>query len=316
MASILDTVDERTQLVGQNRLELLMFRLGTEQRFGINVFKVREVIQCPHLTQVPKSHPVVCGVANIRGLTMTVMDLAAAVGCPSIEDPMMGWVIVTEYNRSVQGFLVSGVDRIVNINWSEIEPPPKGLGRGNYLTAVTNVEGELVEVIDVEQVMADIMNIQVDVSTDLRTSLETNLLHSHHALVIDDSQVARRQITGVLDQLGVTYDIAENGQRGLDLLNEMLSRGESPVKKFSLVLTDVEMPAMDGYSFTKAVKAHPELGKLHVCLHTSVSGTFNNAMAEKVGADRLIAKFDPDELAASVIERLKEVEKEREVALA
>lgn len=311
MASILDTVDERTQLVGQNRLELLMFRLNSRQRFGINVFKVREVIQCPPLTIVPQSHHVVRGVANIRGLTITVMDMAAAVGLPAIEDPAASWVIVTEYNRAVQGFLVSGVDRIININWNEIKPPPKGMGRHNYLTAVTEVDEELVEVIDVEQVMSDIMHIDLDVSTDLTAKFESEPHIQHHALVVDDSAVARKQVTGVLDQLGVTYDIAENGEEGLAVLKAMQERGESPTEKLSLVLSDVEMPAMDGYSFTKAIKEHPELKELYICLHTSVSGNFNNAMAERVGADKLVPKFSPDELAETVIARLKEVEKER-----
>lgn len=313
MASILDTVDERTQLVGQNRLELLMFRLNSKQRFGINVFKVREVIQCPPLTMVPQSHHVVRGVANIRGLTITVMDMAAAVGMPAIEDPSSSWVVVTEYNRAVQGFLVSGVDRIININWNEIKPPPKGMGRHNYLTAVTEVDEELVEVIDVEQVMSDIMHIELDVSTDLTTSFESESHIQHHALVVDDSHVARKQVTGVLDQLGVTYDIAENGQEGLAVLRAMQDRGESPTEKLSLVLSDVEMPAMDGYSFTKAIKEHPELKDLYICLHTSVSGNFNNAMAERVGANKLVPKFNPDELANTVIERLKEVERERDL---
>lgn len=308
MASILDTVDERTQLVGQNRLELLMFRLGSRQRFGINVFKVREVIQCPPLTHVPQSHRVVRGVANIRGLTITVMDLAAAVGLPVIQNPLENWVIVTEYNRAVQGFLVSGVDRIININWNEIKPPPKGMGRQNYLTAVTEVDQELVEVIDVEQVMSDIMKIDVDVSSRLTSEFVSQSSRQHHALVVDDSMVARRQITSVLDQLGVSYDIAENGEQGLKYLREMLNRGESPVEKLSLVLSDVEMPSMDGYSFTKALKEHAELKDLYICLHTSVSGNFNNAMAERVGANKLVPKFNPDELAQTIIDRLREVE--------
>ena len=316
MAGILDTVDERTNLVGQNRLELLMFRLNSRQRFGINVFKVREVIQCPPLTSVPQSHHVVRGVANIRGLTITVMDMAAAVGLPPVEDTAASWVIVTEYNRAVQGFLVGGVDRIININWNEIKPPPKGMGRHNYLTAVTEVDEELVEVIDVEQVMADIMDIDLAVSNDLTTTFTNESHHQHHALIVDDSSVARRQIMGVLDQLNVTYDVAENGQEGLQYLRDMLDRGESPVEKLSFVISDVEMPSMDGYSFTRAIKEHAEMKDLYICLHTSVSGSFNNSMAERVGANKLVAKFSPDDLAATVIERLKEVEEERDAALA
>ncbi|MCB1726817.1 MAG: purine-binding chemotaxis protein CheW, partial [Gammaproteobacteria bacterium] len=117
MAGVLDGVDMRTKLAGHNRLELLLFRLGGRQRFGINVFKVQEVIQCPPLTVVPQSHPVVLGIANMRGKTIAIMDLAMAIGAPALGDPRDRFVIVTEYNRKVQGFLVDSVDRIVNMNW-------------------------------------------------------------------------------------------------------------------------------------------------------------------------------------------------------
>ncbi|HFB98968.1 MAG TPA: purine-binding chemotaxis protein CheW, partial [Bryobacterales bacterium] len=134
MAGILDGVDQRTQLVGQNRLELLLFTLGDRQRYGINVFKVQEVIHCPTLTAVPHAHPIVRGIANMRGRTIPVMDLARAIGKRPLPEGSDLFVIITEYNRSVQGFLVSAVDRIVNMNWEEILPPPKGMGKDNYLT--------------------------------------------------------------------------------------------------------------------------------------------------------------------------------------
>ncbi len=130
MAGILDGVDMRTQLAGHNRLELLLFRLYGKQRFGINVFKVQEVIQCPALTQIPQSHPVVRGISNMRGKTITVMDLSMAVGGPPVRDTAGKFVIITEYNRRVQGFLVGAVDRIINMNWQDILPPPRGVAGG------------------------------------------------------------------------------------------------------------------------------------------------------------------------------------------
>ena len=131
MAGILDGVDMRTKLAGHNRLELLLFRLGGRQRFGINVFKVQEVIQCPTLTSVPQSHPVVLGIASMRGKTIPIMDLSRAIGAAPVADHRDKFVIVTEYNRNVQGFLVDSVDRIVNMNWGDILPPPKGIGNDN-----------------------------------------------------------------------------------------------------------------------------------------------------------------------------------------
>ena len=116
MTRLMENVNSRTQLVGRNRMELLMFRLGNKQRFGINVFKVREVIKCPPLTRAPQCHPVIRGMANMRGKTITIMDLAMAVGKEPIEDISNAFIIICEYNRHVQSFLVSGVDRIINMN--------------------------------------------------------------------------------------------------------------------------------------------------------------------------------------------------------
>ena len=158
MSGVMASVDQRTQLAGRNRLELLMFRLGGRQLYGINVFKVREVLQCPKLSSIPKSHSVVRGISNIRGSTITIMDLSMAMGGPPIQDIENAFVIISEYNRSVQGFLVHEVDRIVNLNWKDIHAPPTGTASGSsYLTAVTHVDEQMVEVIDVERVLAEVV---------------------------------------------------------------------------------------------------------------------------------------------------------------
>ncbi|MFT5658599.1 MAG: two-component system chemotaxis response regulator CheV, partial [Gammaproteobacteria bacterium] len=158
MSGVMASVDQRTQLAGRNRLELLMFRLGGQQLYGINVFKVREVLLCPGMSVVPLSHPVIRGISNIRGQTISIIDLSMAVGGPPIHDIKNAFVIISEYNRSVQGFLVQEVDRIVNLNWKDIFAPPSGTAAGSsYLTAVTNVDGKMVEVIDVERVLAEVI---------------------------------------------------------------------------------------------------------------------------------------------------------------
>jgi len=137
MAGVLDGVDKRTQLVGENRLELLLFRLATDQLYGINVFKVQEVIRCPPLTHIPNANPVVRGIANMRGKTIPVYDLGMALGYTPMDDISNAFVVIADYNRTLQGYLVNGVDRIVNMNWEEILPPPRGSGNSSYLTAVT-----------------------------------------------------------------------------------------------------------------------------------------------------------------------------------
>lgn len=308
MAGILDGVDMRTQLAGHNRLELLLFRLGGRQRYGINVFKVQEVIQCPPLTQVPQSHPVVRGIANMRGNTITIMDLAAAIGGRPLDNYTEKFTVITEYNRKVQGFLVDSVDRIVNMNWEDILPPPKGAADGTYMTAVTQVDGELVEIIDVEKVLKEVVGGQEEVSDGI---LQDHGEKSHHVLMVDDSSVARKQVCRVLEQMGVDYTACKDGKEAQDQLLAWIDEGKDMQDFLSLVISDVEMPRMDGYSLTKFIRGNPALAGVNVILHTSLSGVFNKSMVAKVGADDFLPKWEPDTLAMIVQDYLAKHDEQR-----
>lgn len=301
MAGILDSVNQRTQLVGQNRLELLLFRLGGRQRFGINVFKVREVLQCPRLTAMPKRNPFVRGVAHIRGQAVSVIDLSLATGGRAIEDIANCFIIIAEYNRTVQAFLVGGVERIVNINWEAVMPPPKGAGRYSYLTAVTEIEDELVEILDVEKILDEITPVNTDVSEDIRERTSERSMEDLTILVADDSTVARNQVKRALTSIGANIELVKNGREALDWLKAKADELDGDISgAVPLMVSDIEMPEMDGYTLTAEVKANPKLKNMHVILHTSLSGVFNQAMVKKVGADDFIAKFHPDELATAV----------------
>ncbi len=308
MTGILANVDLRTQLAGHNRLELLLFRLSGKQQFGINVFKVQEVIQCPALTTVPKSNHIIRGIANMRGKTIPVMDLSMAIGGPRLNDIQDKFVVVTEYNRNIQGFLVNAVDRIVNMNWNEILPPPQGAGNTHYLTAVSKVDNQLVEIIDVEKVLAEVIGTEETVSSDLLEKANEDdplAQEKHHVLVADDSSVARNQIKRTLDQLGIDCTLAKDGAEALRILKGWADEDDAPIdNRIFMVISDVEMPEMDGYTFTTNVRADPRLKGLHILLHTSLSGVFNKAMVQKVGADEFIAKFQPDVLAGTVLKQL------------
>ncbi len=302
MAGVLDSVDSRTQLAGHNRLELLLFRLEGKQRYGINVFKVQEVIRCPKLTHMPKADRKVVGVAHLRNRTIPVMDLGLAISNQPIKDRENSFVIVTEYNRFIQGFLVATVDRITNMNWKDILPPPKGSGSSSYLTAVTHVDKEMVEIIDVERVFADIMGHNEDVSSNVMDSAsEMNTEKPRHVLVVDDSSVARNQVKRVLEKVGIECTLANDGQAGLEVLQKWADEGTPVNEKIALVISDIEMPRMDGYTLTTKIRKDPRLDGLYVMLHTSLSGVFNNSMVEKVGANHFIPKFKPNELAHTVI---------------
>lgn len=299
MAGVLDSVNQRTQLVGENRLELLLFKLGGIQRYGINVFKVKEVLQCPPLTALPKLHPSIRGIANVRGQTISVIDMNLATGGREIDNIEERFIIITEYNRSIQGFLVGSVERIININWENILPPPNGVGRFNYLTAVTEIEGALVEILDVEKILDEIAPINTEVDPTVIEDDIQEKIQNKKILVADDSSVARKQIQRAITALGIECDLVKDGKEALDLLKQ-ISKTQPVTDRYALMISDVEMPEMDGYTLTSEVKANQDLAGLHIILHTSLSGVFNQAMVEKVGADDFIAKFNPDELAAAV----------------
>jgi two-component system, chemotaxis family, chemotaxis protein CheV len=304
MAGVMDSVNQRTQLVGQNRLELLLFRLNSQQLYGINVFKVKEVLQCPPLNAIPGRNHVVRGVAHIRGGTIPIMDLNLAIGRKALTEIESCFVIITEYNRTAQGFLVRSVERIVNMNWGDIHPPPKGAGKEHYLTAVTQVENQLVEIIDVEKILAEVSPMKEDVSAGIIEDGIAEKVVQKHVLIVDDSTIARKQIQRVVEGMGIQTTTKKDGAEALSYLKELLAAGKNPYTELVMIICDIEMPEMDGYTFTAEVRNNNSLKDLHIVLHTSLSGVFNEAMVRKVGADDFLAKFNPDELAKRVNDRV------------
>ena len=308
--NLLNRIDQRTRLAGHNRLALLLFRLGGRQLFGVNVFKVQEVLRRPALFQLPGLPPQFAGVADVRGRSVPVLDLGLAIGHPerdaSVDGEGTHYLVVTEFNRSIQGFLVSDVERIVNIAVEDIHPPPDLGAQSSYLTAVTRFQDALIQVIDVESVLADITQARMDATLDPALALPADA-PPLQVLVVDDSRVARQQIRSVLDQLGVGVTLLSDGRQALDHLLQVHAGGENPAQRYAMVISDIEMPAMDGYTLTTEIRRHPGLAGLYVLLHTSLSGVFNNAMVERVGANAFVAKYSPHELAEHVLARLHQV---------
>lgn len=308
MSKLLDSIDQRTRLVGENRLELLMFRLSGQQLFAINVFKVQEVVKLPSLRSVPHSHPHIVGVAYLRGQTVPVIDLSAAIGAGPLKDVANANLIVAEYNRSVQAFMIGAVDRIVNLNWETILPPPKGTGRSHFLTAITRIDDKLVEILDVERVLADIIPYNTRVADDI---LDNDLAaeakkRKLKVLLAEDSSTAVKQVRETMKHLGIEVLAVQDGLQALNTLREWSRSGRKVTEEIIMLVTDAEMPEMDGYRLTAEVRKDPDLKDLYVVLHTSLSGSFNKAMVEKVGCNDFLSKFQPDELAAVVQKRLRE----------
>lgn len=310
MSSLMSSIDQRTQLVGENRLELLMFKLGSRHTFALNVFKVREVITVPLVNQLPGAHHNIKGVTNYRGGSIPIIDLRTAIqlsyNSNSYEPEN---VIITEYNRSVQGFLIGKIMNIVNTSWSEIQPPPISAGRNNYLTAITRVENdgitELVEIIDVEKVLAEIVHYDTAISENLLDSDIKDNLVGQKILVVDDSSTARWQVRETLTQLGIEVIEKKSGLQALNLLKSWADEGKTVTDEILMMFTDAEMPEMDGYRLTAEVRQDDRMSSLFIALNTSLSGSFNEAMVEKVGCDRFISKFQPDLLVEVVQDRMR-----------
>jgi len=301
MSNILDGINQRTQLVGKNRLELLMFRLEDGELYGINVFKVREVINCPNLTTVHSANNVVRGVANVRNRTISVIDLGLAIKGPAVDSDNDSYVIITEFNRSIQGFMVKTVERIVNLKWEDIRLPPEGADTNSCINAVTNVDGELVQLIDVEHVLTGVVGAPAPVSSSITDHLNLDDEQLRHVLVVDDSKIARSQIKKTLKQIGLECTTLNDGKSALEQLKKWAQSDIPVTDRIAMVISDIEMPEMDGYTLTSEIRRDPRLKDLYVILHSSLSGVFNESMVKKVGANRFIPKFNTDELVQEIL---------------
>jgi two-component system, chemotaxis family, chemotaxis protein CheV len=283
------------------RLELLLFQLEGRQLYGINVFKVQEVIPFRELTRLPGAHPLVRGIATLRGVTMPIMDLSRAIGGPAMKDPGNAYIIITEYNRSVHGFLIRHMERIINTQWDQVQSPPRATGRDAFVTAITMVDNRIVEILDVEKVLDQVVHASTDVSAHLSAGINAD---DRQVLVVDDSTVARNQISRALGQLGIRCTLVPDGQHAVDLLSRMLADGVDVSNHFTMVVSDIEMPVVDGYQLTTWIRQQPQLQQLYVLLHSSISGVFNVDMVKRTGANKFIQKYHPDDLALAVQERV------------
>ncbi len=306
MVEWIESVDQRTQLVGQNRLELLLFRLSGKQLYGINVFKVREVIMCPQIRKVASGHGALVGLAPIRDQTQVIVDIGHAMGMEPMSMDERKYVIITEYNGSMQGFLVSDVERIVNLNWENVLPPPDTAGCDNYLTAITHDNNRLVEIVDVEKVLVEITPAGPEYNYDGESVSDE--YNDVKIMIVDDSIVARKQVKQVVESIGGTTELFTTGREALDHLKALVAEGKRPSDEYMMIISDIEMPEMDGYTFTTEVRSNPAMDDTYIILHTSLSGVFNKAMVEKVEANHFISKFDPEILVEAVKNRIAQVD--------
>ncbi len=300
-AALIESVDARTKLAGSNKMEILLFTLGTGEYFGINVFKVREVSQTPLITKTPNMPEGVLGVISLRGNIIPVLALADFMHLDNVPENTAHTMIVTEYSKHTQGFLVHDVDRIVRVDWEKIKPPQSMLaGNEGLITAITELpDGRLVSIIDVEQILVNALGME-----PIPELVPVEMASEQSLFFVDDSAIARKEIMMLLDKLGVPYQQANNGQEGWDKLQNLAARAQHdgiPVSRLvSLILTDAEMPEMDGYVLTKKIKSDRRFDGIPVVMHSSLSSEANRSMGKTVGVDAYVAKFDPTVLAETL----------------
>ncbi len=312
MSDLLRNIDARTKLAGTNKLEILMFSLGKdvrsgrEETFGINVFKVREVMRIPEITRAPEMPPAVEGMVSLRGALVPVIDLAKYIGMETESKPEI--MIVTEYNGHTQGFLVRAVDNILRLDWSAMRVPPAMLvaEMGGLVTAITELKDKrLVMMMDVEKVLSETGHFDSD--EHILKSVKPIGKEGKTVFFADDSSVARHQITRTLDAMGVSHISAINGKQAwieLQKLAEGADAAQVPLKNMvQVILTDVEMPEMDGYMLTRNIKADRRFNGIPVLMHSSLSSTSNQQLGKAVGVDEYVPKFEPQKLAQT-LERL------------
>lgn len=287
--------------VKNGKLELLVFKLMDGQKFGINVFKVKEILKCPRIHAVPNSHPSVKGIITVRTNNIVVVDLNKAIGREPVTDVSDKFVIVSEYNKSTMAFLVDSVDKILPVEWENIKEPPAGLG-SNYLTAIAKTANEMVQILDIEKVLNEINPPKYDIDKSL-IEMAPKLKPNQYIMVVDDSRVARKQIILCLEAMGMKYKIFENGKLALEYIRS--NNIEDLRKDVALIVSDIEMPEMDGYTLARKIKEDDMYSSLRIVLHTSITGVFNKEKVDSVGANDFICKFDANELSESIIRNVR-----------
>lgn len=310
MSSILQEVDERSRLAGTNKFELLLFRLGGDpggrrEIFGINVFKVREAMIMPKITAMPGAPKHVLGVANIRGQIVPVIDLPAVVGC---RPTGLNFLVVTEYERSVQGFAVEEVEEITRLEWGRVLSAEAN-AVGGMITSIARLDADsdqtrLALVLDVEKVLRDVLPSRVQEVRAEQVGQQLELPMGSVVLAADDSFVARSQIEKVLQALHVPFVMTKTGKEAWERLqameHEAKAEGRNARQKVAVVLTDLEMPEMDGFTLTRKIKEDERFNSIPVVIHSSLTGRANEEHARNVGAEGYVGKFVAEELGAAL----------------
>lgn len=318
MDSLQKDIDDRANLTLSNKFELLLFRLGAgaqdekSELFGINVFKLREIMPMTRLIKAAGMKSPLLGMANIRGQIIPVIDLAAVAGCTPTAG--LNLLLVTEYARNTQAFAIESVDNIVRLDWSQVHAADTRVSNRNVtsIARLNNDENrdEMALVLDVEQILYDIIPSARNAKNEPIAARSFDVKPGSLVIVAEDSRVARAMLEQGLKAMGIPALMFNNGLAAWEKIKQMAEEakaaGESIHDKISLVLTDLEMPEMDGFTLTRNIKADRQLKNIPVVIHSSLSGSANEDHVRKVGANGYVAKFEINELSQVIHQVLEQ----------
>jgi two-component system chemotaxis response regulator CheV len=315
MSTVQSEVDERAGLTASNKFELMLFRLGKppgadrSEIYGINVFKLRELIAMPEVTTIADGPKHLLGMVNIRGQIVPVIDLCAVIGC--IPEGGHKILMVTEFARTTQAFAVEDVDEIVRLNWSQVRPAESCAAGNGTITSIAQLDApihdrQLAQILDVEQILREVFPPRADLpkSPSANVALDSAVARDATLLVVDDSSSARSIISAALTEMGLKFVLAKSGKEAWERLEAMAAEarteGKAIATKVTLVLTDLEMPEMDGFTLTRKIRGDTRFAGLPIIIHSSLSGATNEQHVKSAGADGYVAKFKIEELAATI----------------
>lgn len=279
---------------------MLMFTLtSNKQLFAIGTLKVREIVPFQPTTQIPYSHHHVIGTVTIRNKTIPVINMPAAIGFRPIQPEEYNdcYLIVTDCLRTVVAFMVRSIEKIIECDWKAIESAPKSAGNNVFVTGITRYQDKIVQMLDVELLLAKIYPQYESTKIPMLTDIERERLKALNILLVDDSSIARKQLGDALDSINIPYKICNNGLDALQLMREEAERG----KPIELLVSDIEMPGLDGYELAFETQSEQQLSRVYIILHTSLSSEICVDRAHQVGAHEALEKFNAADLIKAML---------------
>ena len=281
---------------GTNELEIVEFEVANN-KFGINVIKVKEIIQPIPVTFIPHVHPHVEGIIQLRGEVLPVVDMLKVLGIPTENRNPQQKYIVAEFNKQRVVFHVDNVTQIHRISWDQIEKPSDMYqGGSSQVIGVIKSQEEMILLLDFERIMVDI-NPESSISVDAVKKLGKRERTEKKVIIAEDSPLLRKLLFDTMNEAGyVNTEFFENGRDAYEYLEALAKADKSIENHVQLVVTDIEMPQMDGHHLTKKIKSHPDLKKLPVIIFSSLITDDLRHKGEQVGAEEQISKPEIAEL--------------------